>query len=139
MLLVGPGVQYARLGQEWYVATVEGNPVLYNGKEDPYPMTLQQCENACTQTDGCNSFAHCPRHQNRCWLKDRVFKGKEPTKYKYYCSTYYKKGISALLPNNLFIFIVNQFIFIYLIIHTDSFSLYSVRFVRNAFQQCASY
>ena len=104
MLLVGPGVQYARLGQEWYVATVEGNPVLYNGKEDPYPMTLQQCENACTQTDGCNSFAHCPRHQNRCWLKDRVFKGKEPTKYKYYCSTYYKKGISALLPNNLFIF-----------------------------------
>ena len=101
MLLEGREVEYARLGQEWYVASDEGKPVLYNGKEDPYPMTLQQCEHACSQTDGCNSFAHCPRHQNRCWLKDRVFTGNEPTMYKYYCSTYYKTGITSLFPNNL--------------------------------------
>ena len=103
MLLEGHDVEYVRLGQEWYVAADEGKSVLFNGKADPFPLTLQQCENACTQTDGCNSFAHCPRHQNRCWLTDRVLTGNEPTKYKYYCSTYYKKGITDAPANNKFI------------------------------------
>ena len=109
MLLEGHDVEYVRLGQEWYVAADEGNNVLFNGKMDNWPMTLQQCENACTQTDSCNSFAHCPRHQNRCWLTDRVLTGNEPTKYKYYCSTYYKKGIRAVLLKTLFIFTIRVY------------------------------
>ena len=106
MLLEGQELEYARLGHEWYVATDEGNPVFLNGKTDNYPMTLKQCETACTQTEGCNSFSHCPRHQNRCWLKDRVLTGGEPTKYKHYCSTYYKPGIISHLLNPIFIFSV---------------------------------
>ena len=109
MLFADRVVEYVRLGQEWYVATDDGNPVFLNGKPDNYPMTLQQCENACTKTDGCNSFTHCPRHQNRCWLKDRVLTGGEPTKYNHYCSTYYKPGIGSQLPNNIFIFSVDRF------------------------------
>ena len=104
MLLEGREGGYARLGQEWYVGADQGNNVPFNGKLDNWPMTLQQCGDACDQTDGCNSFAHCPRHQNRCWLTDKVYKGNEPTKYKYYCSTYYKTGIRSLFPNNIFIF-----------------------------------
>ena len=97
MLLEGQEVEYARLGQEWYVAANEGNPILFNGKQDNWPMTLEQCENACTHIDGCNSFAHCPRDENRCWLMDKVFKGNEPTTANSTCSTYYKKGIRAIL------------------------------------------
>ena len=104
MLLEGREGGYARLGQEWYVGADQGNNVPFNGKLDNWPMTLQQCEDACDQTDGCNSFAHCPRHQNRCWLTDKVYNGNEPTKHNDYCSTYYKTGIRSLLPNNIFMF-----------------------------------
>ena len=49
----------------------------------------------------------------------------------------------ALKPGNIYSSLncVNslQFIFIYLIIYTDLFPLYSVRFVRNAFQKYVSY
>ena len=104
MLLEGHGIGYARLGLEWYVAEDQGENVRMNGLDSSSSMTLQQCENACTHIDGCNSFAHCPRDENRCWLMDKVFKGNEPTTANSTCSTYYKKGIRAILLKNLYIF-----------------------------------
>ena len=96
-----PEGDYRRLGKEWYIASDEGNVVLYNGKNQNARMTLQQCEDACTQTDGCHSFAHCPRDYNRCWLKDRILTGNEPTIYKYYCSTYFREGILSIFQKNI--------------------------------------
>ena len=83
---------YKLLGKDLWVAVDEGNSVLLNGIDGTPGMTLGECEQACTDTADCNSFAHCPNDVNRCWMKDRVFKGNEPTKYKYYCSTFYREG-----------------------------------------------
>ena len=67
-------------------------------------MTLQQCKDACTQTDDCHNFGHCPRDQNKCWLRDRILTGNEPTKYKHYCSTYYSKtGILSSYKKSAYI------------------------------------
>ena len=98
MLLEGDGLEYALLGPEWYVAEDQGKTVHLNGLVSSSSMTLKQCENACTHTDGCNSFSHCPRDEDRCQLMDGVFKGNEPTIVNSTCSTYYKKGIRAVLP-----------------------------------------
>ena len=75
-----------------YIAVDEGNRMLFNGKDQNAHMTLQQCEEACTQTHGCRSFAHCPNDYNRCYLYDRRFTGSEPTVHQGYCTTYFKTG-----------------------------------------------
>ena len=84
------------LGEEWYAAADEGSVVLLDGEDGTPHMSLQQCEDACTETNGCNSIAHCPRDVNRCYLRDGVFTGSEPTNYNYYCISYYKRNVEGI-------------------------------------------
>ena len=81
------------MGHDGYIATEKGNSVKPWSWHNPYKpyMTLNECEKACTDMEGCNSFWYCPNHNNRCYLYDRVFEGNEPTSRKWYCSTYYKE------------------------------------------------
>ena len=74
---------------------------MLNGVAGTPDLTLKECEDACSTTDGCYSFAHCPRDDNRCWMSNKRFTGGEPTVWKYYCSTYYKQieGILYVLRN----------------------------------------
>ena len=69
---------------------------MLNGVDGTAYLTLQECENACSTTVGCYSMAHCPHDVNRCWLKSKKFTGGEATRWKYYCSTYYKLGTGIL-------------------------------------------
>jgi len=79
---------YTRLGNKNdYVAVDEGNEVLYNGKGGFFVNSLGDCEDACSKTEGCHSFAFCLNKS--CWLKDKVFNGDEETKLKG-CATYYE-------------------------------------------------
>jgi len=79
---------YKRLGNKNdYVAVDEGNEVLYNGKGGFFVNSLGDCEDACSKTEGCHSFAFCINKS--CWLKDKVFNGDEKTKKKG-CATYYE-------------------------------------------------
>ena len=86
------------MGPDLWAAVDEGNSVLLNGVDGTPNMTLETCKAACRDTADCNSFAHCPKdvndpkHDNKCWMKDRVFKGNEPTKYDNYCTTFYYLG-----------------------------------------------
>jgi len=82
--------RYALLGQPRYVARNEGNIVQLNGADGQPWMSLDQCKAACDSNPSCKSFAHCPRHANFCWLKERVLTDAEPTNYSYYCETYYQ-------------------------------------------------
>jgi len=66
----------------------EGNTVLYKGKEGFFVSNFEACEDACTETEGCHSFAYC--HNGSCWLKDKAdFTGSERTKFNN-CATYYE-------------------------------------------------
>ena len=89
---------YELLGEEWYIAADEGSVVLLNGQDGTPYMSLEQCEDACTDTDGCNSISHCPRDIDRCYLRGGIFTGSEPTIYKYYCSSYYKITAEGISP-----------------------------------------
>jgi len=75
---------YKMLGRPLYVAVNEGRHL----RAAPW-KTLAQCKALCDGTRGCNSLAWCPNWGNYCLLKDKKLTGNEPTKYKYYCSTYY--------------------------------------------------
>jgi len=90
---------YKLLGdKDDHVAIDEGNDVLYNGKGGFFVNMLQECEDACTETKGCHSFAYC--ENTSCWLKDKVFNGDEKTKYKR-CATYYELRGPTELPTGL--------------------------------------
>merc|ERR1719335_1106502 len=52
--------------------------------------SVNQCSKLCDETRGCQSFAHCPGHENRCWLKDRAINEAEPRRYQGYCTSYSK-------------------------------------------------
>ena len=68
-----------------YVAVDEGNHLAVQ-----YWITLNACKSFCDETDGCNSFAHCPTDDTGdCWLKDKTLDGSEPTRYHGTCTTYY--------------------------------------------------
>merc|ERR1719357_1067772 len=62
-------------------------------------MELSECEEVCTTTEGCNSFAYCPYDYNRCWLKDKAFTGNEVTRYQGYCRTYYADNQDRCVGN----------------------------------------
>merc|ERR1719193_2336970 len=92
--LIQPSSVYQMLGdKDDYVARDEGNEVKYygrgfvNGKGGFFVNALEECEDACTETEGCHSFAYCG--SKSCWLKDKVFNGDEATKQKG-CATYYE-------------------------------------------------
>jgi len=80
---------YIMLGnQDDRVAVDEGNTVPYKGKEGFFVSNIEECKDACTETEGCHSFAYC--HSRSCWLKDKAdFTGSEETKRKL-CATYYE-------------------------------------------------
>jgi len=80
---------YKLLGnQDNHTAVDEGNTVLYNGKVGFIVSNIEACEDACTETEGCHSFAYC--HNRSCWLKDKAdFTGSEKTRFNY-CATYYE-------------------------------------------------
>jgi len=85
---------YQMLGdKDDYVARDEGNEVKYygrgfvNGKGGFFVNAYEDCEDACTETEDCHSFAYCGNKS--CWLKDKVFNGDEATTRKG-CATYYE-------------------------------------------------
>jgi len=94
LLVLSMAKEYSMLGNnDKSVAADEGNAVYFevNGQlvNGNYHMELSECEEVCTTTEGCNSFAYCPYDYNRCWLKDKAFTGNEVTRYHGWCSTYY--------------------------------------------------
>eukprot|EP00913_Durusdinium_trenchii_P010036 g9417.t1 len=50
---------------------------------------LIECERACDATEGCRSFARCPRW-GKCFFKDRSFTGSESTRTNGECATFYQ-------------------------------------------------
>eukprot|EP00441_Pelagodinium_beii_P007800 CAMPEP_0197690874 /NCGR_PEP_ID=MMETSP1338-20131121/108959_1 /TAXON_ID=43686 ORGANISM="Pelagodinium beii, Strain RCC1491" /NCGR_SAMPLE_ID=MMETSP1338 /ASSEMBLY_ACC=CAM_ASM_000754 /LENGTH=680 /DNA_ID=CAMNT_0043273365 /DNA_START=116 /DNA_END=2158 /DNA_ORIENTATION=+ len=60
-------------------------------------LSLQECQNACTNVNECQSFAFCP-HFDGCWMKTKVLTGSEPTRNFYDCKTYYKKRCESTIP-----------------------------------------
>jgi len=55
------------------------------------------CKSACDRNALCNSVSYCPEW-SRCWLKDRILDGSEPTTPNGECKTYYKTPCSPPSP-----------------------------------------
>ena len=77
---------YQKLHPGYWVAVDEGNtvgqPILHT--------SVQECEEKCNKNRKCKSFAHCPKHTNRCYLKDKKVVKSEAIRDHGYCATYYR-------------------------------------------------
>ena len=57
--------------------------------------SVQDCEELCDKTDGCNSFNYCKQtYRNKCILRDKKLTGNEPSIFLENCASYYTAGKS---------------------------------------------
>ena len=74
------------ISNSYHVAQEEGNDV----DEPAFDMTLNDCQRKCDENRLCHSIAWCPKHNNRCYVKDKQLANTTLTRYHGYCTSYYK-------------------------------------------------
>ena len=76
---------YINVGE---VVEDEGNTLIEKEVE-----TVQNCEELCDKTEGCNSFKYCDNNpKGECYLKDKKLTGNEPSIFVDRCASYYTAG-----------------------------------------------
>jgi len=77
--------EYEMLDIERRVAIDEGNAVEYNGRLSN-TLSMDSCEDACTESERCHSFSYCPG--NGCWLKDKILQKGDAVRWWHGCTSY---------------------------------------------------